>query len=151
MTVRSPAAKAGNAANIRATPTHGAPLLLREFTAASIVAIVVGDFRRFTGQLHDIQSAPHSVAAITQSTIIDVRVVAGYIQRSYRDAIDHRTARLRKLVHRRDKMRDFLRMVGIADVSDANAGVEPGAREQSAVGRIFKILGRRVDAETCTA
>src|SRR6202044_2574063 len=67
------------------------------------------------------------------------------------DAIDHRAAGLSELIDRRDEMRHFSGMVGIADVGNPYAGVEPGAGEQSRVGRVLEVLGRRVNAEARTA
>jgi hypothetical protein len=79
---------------IRAAPKQ-APPARPKVTAASItlivsVVIASGDFLGFACQSHDVESAAYAITAITQSSIVDVRVVAGDIQRRVGDAIDHR-------------------------------------------------------------
>ena len=151
--MRSPAAAAGSATHTKAAPSHRAPLKYRRVDDRfnRLCRDRSGNILRFARQAHDVKPTAHAVAAVSQSTIIDIGVVAGYIERGIGHTIDDRAAGLRELIDRRNEVRHFPRMIRITDVGDANAGVEPGAGEQSGIGRILEVLRRRVNAEARTA
>ena len=103
ITVRSPAARAGTAERLKSYPerrpdTRRRSDSVRSKRQLSIVfyRFSLGDFLGFAGQPCDIETSAYAVAAIAQSAIIHVGIVAGDIERGVRDAIDHRRAGLRE-------------------------------------------------------
>src|SRR5262249_21156465 len=111
----------------------------------------IGNFPNLPGGLEYVKAAADAVGDVDVAAVVDLDIV-GHDRGPAAPALGglHAT-RLRVPVRRGDVVADLLRIVGIADVHRAHAGVEPGDEHDALVVDGREVLLRLVRAEARAA